>query len=391
MISLSGMPLHIEHLIIGKIVKKNSLDLRSKKNILVTDNPDEISDNYEAIVFWGDPLAIKSDQSILCLAAEDKIKKDIVLNENDIVAIYPNGELLLLYRMGWKDVTLFFTNQCNSRCIMCPQISNIEDKGNFLDFNKQLLDLLPDEVEHIGITGGEPTVFKDDLINLISHIHDRYPEISISLLTNGRAFKDESFVKKIKEIGHRRILFCIPLYAANHEQHDKIVGQKGAFQETIKGLYNLYRLHLLIEIRIVVFKYNYQWLKDFSEFVYRNLPFVRHIAFMGMEYTGNAAADMDNFWIDPFAYKAQLHHAVWFLHQRNMNVSIYNIPLCLLEVKSWVFARDSISAWKKIYLPICDGCAMKEQCSGVFFTSERQSNFITAVTKQELRGRNYGA
>ena len=32
----------------------------------------------------------------------------------------------------------------------------------------------------------------------------------------------------------------------------------------------IYRLNLFIEIRIVVFRYNYNWLMDFAEFIYKN-------------------------------------------------------------------------------------------------------------------------
>lgn len=377
-----GKPIHIDQVIFGKVVLQDTMKNQKKQNILVTDYINEVKAGYGAVIFNG--AFSKNNYDCPLVILDDNSNHNLSLNENDIVAIYPNGEIILLYRQGWKDVTLFFTNQCNSRCIICPQTSNIEDKGNFLEFNKQLLDILPCEIEHIGITGGEPTVFKEDLIEIIKYIHEIYPNISISLLTNGRALKDKEFVVKLKAIGHKRMLFCIPLYAANHEQHDLIVGSKGAFIETIEGIYNLYKAQLLIEIRIVVFKYNFLWLNDFSSFLYRNFPFVRHVAFMGMEYTGNAANKLEDFWIDSYDYKKQLHAGVWFLHQRNMNVSIYNIPLCLLEKKSRIFARDSISSWKKMNLPICDNCSIKKQCSGFFETSIRQSKYFGIKVGAEI-------
>ena len=63
---------------------------------------------------------------------------------------------------------------------------------------------------------------------------------------------------------------------------------KGSFQQTIKGLYNLAQYKQKIEIRIVILKQNYRKLKDIAEYIYRNLPFVTHIALMGMEYHGRA-------------------------------------------------------------------------------------------------------
>ena len=183
----------------------------------------------------------------------------------------------------------------------------------------------------------------------------------------------------MRAVGHRKLMACIPLYAANHTQHDCIVGVKGAFTETMKGILNLYQAGVLVEIRIVVGRFNYQWLQDIVEFLLRNLPFVRHIAFMGMEYTGSAGENRDSLVIDPYDYRQELGMAAWRLHRRGMNVSIYNVPLCLLEKRSWIFARDSISAWKKTYADVCDDCQQKSKCCGLFATSNYVSNHLQAL------------
>ena len=95
--------------------------------------------------------------------------------------------------------------------------------------NLQILELKPENVKHIGITGGEPTVFPDVVVELLHRVHDIYPDTPVSFLTNGRAFKNMKLVERITSIGHSKLLFCIPLYAANYEQHDYIVGCNGAF------------------------------------------------------------------------------------------------------------------------------------------------------------------
>ncbi|MBQ9479503.1 MAG: hypothetical protein IJU71_08115 [Selenomonadaceae bacterium] len=68
-----------------------------------------------------------------------------------------------------------------------------------------------------------------------------------------------------------RLMIGVPLYAANYEQHNEIVGSANAFQQTVEGLFNLYRFDLPIEIRIVVFKYNYAWLMEFADFIWRSV------------------------------------------------------------------------------------------------------------------------
>lgn len=375
MINWKGQPSGVQEIVMGKVVK----DLCHCSSVL----------NDQILVTEASPFPVKRCTAVISVGHETAMwsscfkgpvlsLKDVSADdfeEGDIVALYPEGICILLYRTEWHDVTLFFTNQCNSRCIMCPQIS-YEDSGNFLDMNKKLLQLGPEEVEHIGITGGEPTVYPKDLEKLLTFAHHVYPEVSLSLLTNGRAFHDAEFVKRLVSIGHKRFMFCIPLYAANYEQHDAITGIPHSFQETIEGIYNLYRYHQLIEIRIVIFKYNASYLEEFVHFIYRNMPFVRHVAFMGMEYVGRAADKKEQFWIDPFNYKSNLNHAVWYLHQRGMNVSIYNIPFCLLENQSYHFARDSISSWKKAYERECSICKERGSCSGEFATSSCKSSHI---------------
>ena len=296
----------------------------------------------------------------------------------DIFTTLPSGRSRCIYKPEWRDLTLFFTNDCNSRCIMCPQVSD-DRHGNYLETCKAIIDLRPNNLEQIGITGGEPTLYKSELLELLSHVHSTYPRVSISLLTNGRSFIDSSFVKKISEINHRRLMIGVPLYAANYEQHNEIVGSANAFQQTVEGLFNLYRFDLSIEIRMVVFKYNYAWLTEFASFIWRNFPFVHHIAFMGMEYVGSAAANRDSFWIDPYHFKDELDAAVNYLHRCGMNVSIYNTPLVLLNENARKFARDSISRWKKKFFGVCDRCSQQDQCSGWFATSSVESEFIRPI------------
>jgi His-Xaa-Ser system radical SAM maturase HxsC len=238
-----------------------------------------------------------------------------------------------------------------------------------VEINNRILDLAPDGLEYMGITGGEPTLYEGELLSLMAKVHRTYPNLPISLLTNGRRFQDRNLVRRMSAIGHKKLMACIPLYAANHAQHDRIVGRNGAFVETLRGIFNLYQAGILVEIRIVIGRFNNLWLQDISEFLLRNLPFVRHIAFMGMEYTGNALKNYDEIVIDPYDYRNELDQATWRLHRRGMNVSIYNIPLCLLERRSWIFARDSISAWKKEYVEKCEDCQQRTKCCGLFATS----------------------
>src|SRR4051794_19460393 len=72
----------------------------------------------------------------------------------------------------------------------------------------------------------------------------------------------------------------------------------------------------------------------------------------------------DELWIDPMSYQGELEAAVDTLTARGMNVSLYNLQLCVLRQSLWRFARKSISDWKNIFLPECQSCSKLEQCGG---------------------------
>lgn len=157
------------------------------------------------------------------------------------------------------------------------------------------------------------------------------------------------------------------------------MGIPGSFRQTVKGLHNLALFRQRVEIRIVMFRKNYQRLPSMAEFIYRNFPFVVHVAFMGMECTGLASTNLDQLWIDPTEYALELKAAVLHLYRRAIPVSIYNLPLCLIPHEVWGFSKDSISTWKKIYLNQCEDCKMRQNCGGFFSTSVKQSNNISPI------------
>jgi hypothetical protein len=103
------------------------------------------------------------------------------------------------------------------------------------------------------------------------------------------------------------------------------------------------------------------------------------IAFMGLETVGLANKHIDSVWIEPTQYMHNLLQAITHLHHRDMDVSIYNLPLCLIPEPFWRFAEDSISDWKKTYLPVCATCSKKSQCPGLFSTSHVHSTRLSPI------------
>ena len=69
----------------------------------------------------------------------------------------------------------------------------------------------------------------------------------------------------------------------------------------------------LVQIRVVVHQQTFKRLPKLAEFIARNLTFVDHVAFMGLEITGFTRANLDILWIDPIDYQTELRDAVLLL------------------------------------------------------------------------------
>lgn len=272
-----------------------------------------------------------------------------------------------------NDNTLFVTEQCNNRCVMCCQPPKLKDDiDSLFSENVKRVKSAPKDLPVIGITGGEPTLLGSKLISLIQLIRAELPNTDIHILSNGRHFKDMAYTRKVVEAGGDKLVIGVPLHSDYEGDHDLIAGAKGAYTETILGLYNIAMHGGCVELRIVMNRLNYQRFLPMAEFIHKNLSFVAWTAFMGMERTGFADKRSDKIWIEPVEYVSQLADAVHYLDDWKHEVAIYNLPLCLLPTDLHPFAKQSISDWKNYYPDLCNACKAKSVCCGLFSTSSSE-------------------
>jgi len=290
------------------------------------------------------------------------------LRAGDIVGLRSTGQIRILYRSTSDFNVLFATDHCNSLCLMCSQPPRNVNESGIMAEHRRFLRLLPQGIPELGITGGEPTLLGDGFLEIIQLCKDLHPNTPLHVLTNGRLFYYASLARNLSEIQHPDLMLGIPVYSDIDSQHDYVVQAQGAFEETLIGLHNLGRYGVRVEIRVVLHRDTYKRLLPLAEFLYRNLPFASHIAFMGMESMGFAVPNLEKLWMDPTDYQAQLRDAALFLAQRGMRVSIYNHQLCVMPKELWPYCRKSISDWKNDYLPECAECSVRDDCGG-FFTS----------------------
>lgn len=349
--------------IVGRITFGNCNPFARSNEILVSDNVSKAAFGYSAIITTHPIVPGNAKPYVLIDSIED-------FHEGDVVVLNQKGEIIFVYEITSCHNAIMATERCNHRCIMCPQPPVLQEKDK-TQFNLKLISLMDKDTQEIGITGGEPTLIGDKLFILIRQIQKQLPKASISILSNGVKFADKEYAMKLAKCRHQDLQIDIPLFSDITEEHNRIVGAN-TFYKTVHGLYNLALFRQRIGLRIVVHKQTYKRLPQFADFIYHNFPFVSQVAFMQMETTGLAKENFDDLWIDPYDYNEQLREAVLLLADRGMKPYIYNAQLCVLPEDIRCYAQQSISDWKDIYIPECEGCALKGQCAG-FFESNRQA------------------
>lgn len=342
------------------------------KNVLVI--PDKWSADFEADTFY---LLTEEERVATGFAGRGiSIESYPHVDDGDIV-LYDckSNRLEFIFQVKSTTNSLYVTNACNSKCQFCPQPSTCDD-GKLYEVANAVMDLVERSGECVNITGGEPTINKNEFLRLLRHGGERWPDTKLFVLTNGRNFANREYVEEVFAARNGKTLgFGIPLYADSACVHDQVVGVKGAFGQTIRGLYNLASYHTEIEIRFVFSKLSYKRLPHLIEFVGRNIPFVTRIAVMGLEPMGYCRSHWNDFWIDPEDCHDVLLEANRKADNYGVDMLLYNFQLCCVPVSMRHLSCVSISEWKRTYLDECISCTLRENCGG-FFASQNQPEYL---------------
>lgn len=278
----------------------------------------------------------------------------------------------LLVTADIPDRTLFTTGQCNSNCIMCPYTQRFRqlEKHERLDILYRYIDLMDSNAEYLCITGGEPTLLKKDFISLLAKVKAHFSNAMIHILTNGRTFYYDDFLKAYQEVRPYRTLLGIPLHASTAELHDQITQSKGSFYETWRGIDNLYMAGEHIEIRIVTSALNYENLPELAERIADRYPQMHHVCFMGLEMMGNSMINRKQVWCTYDRIWPSIRKASEILIAHGIPVQLYNYPLCMIEKKYHPLYRKSITPSKIEYFDACAACNRMNACGGFFRTTK---------------------
>jgi His-Xaa-Ser system radical SAM maturase HxsC len=297
--------------------------------------------------------------------------------DGDVLLVNPRNEVAhRLIRARSLHNTFLITERCDQLCVMCSQPPKKHHLDRFRYFEQAAL-LAPRDAR-IGISGGEPMLYKSNIFTLFRKCLAARPDLKFHTLTNGQHFEnsDRSQLFDLND----NVLWGIPLYSPLQSHHDEIVGKEGAFDRLLKSMVTLARSGAAIELRTVVMRTNIATLPALATLIATKLPFISSWAIMQLENIGFGRANWQRLFFDHSRDFTMIGRAFDIALARGIDARLYNFPLCSIPQTYRAYAPPTISDWKRKYLPICTECAMRDACSGYFEWHPDRSQFEKATS-----------
>src|SRR4051794_4781227 len=273
----------------------------------------------------------------------------------DVLFVDPRAAVAFRWiRARSRHNTLLVTERCDQLCVMCSQPPK-KTHHDLFRFIREAVLLAPRGAD-IGLSGGEPTLYKDDLYRLVRDVSEARPDVSFHILTNAQHFTPAD-IPQLRAPPFRNVLWGVPLYSARARAHDEIVGKAGAFDALLDSLSVLMRSAATVELRTVVLAQNHEALPDLARFVGTHLGFVRVWAIMQLENIGYARRRWDKLFFDHSTRFDTLAEAVDLAASRSIPVQLYNFPRCTVPSPYRHLAGATISDWKQRFTVECRECS----------------------------------
>jgi His-Xaa-Ser system radical SAM maturase HxsC len=282
----------------------------------------------------------------------------------DVLFVVPDRKIAHRFiRASSPHNTFLVTERCDQLCVMCSQ----PPKENHVDMfpHFEAAALLTETGKTIGISGGEPLLYKDQLFGLLKRVLTTRPDLRFHILTNGQQFCEED-TEALSSLPRDSILWGIPLYSHKSATHDEIVGKQGAYVRLLQSLAILARTGSAIELRTVIMQPNAAQLPSLARFISSHVPFISVWAIMQLENIGYGRQNWDQLFFDNSTDFAPIASAMNLVRARGMEARLYNFPLCTVPSEYRELAPPTISDWKRAYPDLCEPCSKKTECSGFF-------------------------
>lgn len=364
--------------LVGKVVLDNLCTEDSTILFIKDSQYESYKDGYKGYIFESNDIPnelkerlIHNNVKFISGISSKNVKPGDIVEMN-----LEKNSCKVLYKIDSADNVILTTNQCNNNCIMCPDADGIRKSRQNADINKLklIVNLIDNKTKFICITGGEPTLLKQDLFGLLDICKRRLNNTEFIMLTNGRAFYYENYTRKFVSCSPTNIIIGIPIHSSKEEVHDLITRARGSYKQTFTGIKNLLKYNQLVEIRVVINKLNYSELNAIAEMIVAEFPECYRVNFMAMEILGNAYFNIEDVWVDFQEFSEILEKACMTLLSRGIRAYIYNIPLCYVNKKLWSITKKSITEYKIKYGEECNNCKVRDKCGGFFYSTKKFKN-----------------
>ncbi len=267
-------------------------------------------------------------------------------------------------------------NLCNNNCIMCTNPPNFRCKEGAKDYEAQKVlgriesdkKMIANSGSDINLTGGEPTIHPE-FISFLKKIREKFPQNTIAFSSNGRRFFYENFTRELLEID--RIRVHIVVHSSDEKIHDSITRVPGSFQQTIKGLENIFKYKNdshMVELRVVLLKQNYKEIDNLYELFYNKFSAAGRVCTIFPEYEGIAEKNFDFIKITFPEVKPYIENSLEKWRKRFNHFYLFHFPLCAINHNYWDHLARSLppNHPEIFFMEKCEKCFYKDSCLGVY-------------------------
>lgn len=274
---------------------------------------------------------------------------------------------------------------CDHKCTMCSNeadykmsvewysLKNLKGRiDSFFNGDDRSFHRFPDVKDDWTITGWEPTL-NPHYFEILQYIREKFPNSKLVQLTHGDRFADEEFTKKIATLDNYHLVF--PVHGYNKETHEAIVRKPGAWEELLRGIYNVLKYkkykNQTLELRIIIQWQNYKFLDKMYEFMWRYFPQVDSIVSIMMEFEWQA---LDNLSLTKMNYT----QVMWlnekvFLKWAEIiwkdTFRLYHFPLCTVKEKRlWKYMWRTLPSHEINFTGKCSACTLSKYCMWIHET-----------------------
>ena len=225
-------------------------------------------------------------------------------------------------KYGWPrtrpkicEVTINF--ECNARCVFCysPHSQPAWQKGSLSlrDIGSAFKRSSLEGAWLADILGGEVTLRKD--LPEIALLARKTGYTAVQITTNGMRLADPDYAKRLVDAGVN--VFRVSLHGDRPEIHDAIVGIKGAFRDTTRGLENILRLGAKAGINHVILPLNYKLLPGLVNFTCASFGLDAYL-FISPHYLGSMKTNGGIYKISYSRYTPYLKKALSLFEDRGL-------------------------------------------------------------------------